>query len=720
MKKMLGVISLVLVVAIIVAFISSEQTKKTLAAETKEEEQLINSKDAIKYLNEQGIIEGYEDGQLKPENQLTRAEFAAILNRTYPDIPVTEKKYNFLDLKEEHWAYNDIQKAANAGWLKGFENSTFRPDEKITYEQAVAVICRILGLFVDENQYPMSHISVAIDYSISDGVDALIGENINRGQVATLIVNALNHENGQIKESDRQSSKSMFYPVPSISPVGISGGGGGSAIANAGMSADNVTIEESFSVADTSFFEPEERFEYNTEEYSSDEENVFKNVTTSPLSTFSIDTDTASYSNMRRFILNGQSIREGSIRSEELINYFDYAPAEIEKGKPFGVKYTVGECPWNTEHNLAMITVSGEELKEPKPSNIVFLIDISGSMYSYNKLPLVKQSLGLLLEKLGENDKISVVTYASGTEVVLEPTPATEKEKIMNVIDNLNAGGGTWGESGINLAYEQAEKYKCDGNNRVILCTDGDFNVGISSESGLEALISEKRESGIFLSVLGFGMGNYKDNKMEVLADKGNGNYAYIDNLREAKKVLVDDMTKTIYTIAKDVKIQVEFNPEMVSQYRLIGYENRLLNNEDFDNDKKDAGELGAGASVTVLYEIIPSNGEVSSNLKYQKAETTGSDELMTVKIRYKMPEGTESILSEYPVSPEVTETPDDDFRFAAAVAELGMILNESEYKGASSYDSVLTLAKDSLGDDPYGIRCEFIQLVDLLRYKNR
>ena len=661
--------------------------------------------DPLEYLESAGIMEGYEDGKLHPERTLTRAEFATILCRAYPDVITHQLAYMFSDLPENHWAYEYIQKAVNAGWLKGNTDGTFSPDDNITYEQAVTVMCRVADVYIYAPEYPYDYISTAIDHSISDGVNALIGENINRGQAAQLIVNTLNYE---------ASDVTLNYTS------GGAGGGSGGGTASKSTSGGSLNYpmvpaeSEAYDSADyyISTFEGYT----NSESYVSNDENVFRYVTTSPLSTFSIDTDTASYSNMRRFILNGENIPNGAIRVEELINYFDYTRAETEDGKPFGVNFTVSECPWNSDNMLAMVTVSGEELAEPKPSNIVFLIDISGSMYSYNKLPLVKQSLSMLLDKLGENDRISIVTYASGTGVVLKPTPATEKEKILEVIDSLSAGGSTAGASGIKLAYEQAEKFKIDGNNRIILCTDGDFNVGISSAGDLQKLIEEKRESGIFLSVLGFGMGNYKDSTMEILADKGNGNYAYIDNLREAKKVLVDDMSKTIYTIAKDVKLQVEFNPEKVSQYRLVGYENRLLNNEDFDNDKKDAGELGAGATVTVLYEIIPADGSATKQLKYQTTQPTGSDELMTVKIRYKKPDGNESILSEYPVSSEFTEMT-EDFEFASAVAMFGMILNNSEYMGTSTLDSVIELARQGIGNDPYGIRNEFVQLVDLYRY---
>ena len=706
MKKTLAVIVSLAIVFTLVIPLIPQPGSVSFTPEVQADDYGYIDGDPLEYLLAQKIMMGYEDGQLHPERTLTRAEFAAILCRAYPDAITHQLAYMFSDLPETHWAYQYIQKSVNAGWLKGNTDGTFAPDENITYEQALTVICRVVDdIYMYNPQYPYDYVAAAIDYSLSDGVDAVIGEVINRGQAAQIIVNAINYNNSTVSMYTENSKSSYQFSNMSASSGGGAGGGGGGAV----MSAPS---------ADYAVYEAEIIEYYNTESYSANEENVFKDVTTSPLSTFSIDTDTASYSNMRRFIINGQNIPNGSIRSEELINYFDYAKAETEEGKPFGVNFAVSECPWNSENILAMITVSGEELTKHKPSNIVFLIDTSGSMYSHNKLPLVKHSLAMLLDKLGEEDKISIVTYASGTGVALEPTSATEKEKILSVIDNLQAGGSTAGASGINLAYEQAEKFKVDGNNRIILCTDGDFNVGVSSDGDLQKLIEEKRESGIFLSVLGFGMGNYKDGKMEFLADKGNGNYANIDNLCEAKKVLVDEMPKTIYTIAKDVKIQVEFNPETASEYRLVGYENRVLNNEDFDNDKKDAGELGSGATVTVLYEIVPADGGETRQLKYQDRVTTGSDDLMTVKIRHKMPEGSESILSEYPVSAEITEMT-EDFKFASAVAMFGMILNDSEYKGTTTLDYVIELARQGIGNDPYGIRNEFLQLVDLYRYNN-
>ncbi len=643
---------------------------------------------------------------------VTRAELAALLYTKFPNANSSDIEFEFSDLDESHWAYNPIQAAVNLGHFCGYSDGTFRPDKAVTYEEAVVVLCRAIGEASKWYNYPEDYIAAAMEYGITDNVNVLIGECVSGEDVLTMIENALEYKTSLLFDEDDDSDG--FW----LTKTSSSGGGSASAVSRAETATLSADMEDSL-------FEPMEEAEefevpyFNTEEYTHEDENIFKSALVSPLSTFSIDTDTASYSNLRRFVLNGQDISQGSIRTEELINYFNYTKAKTEDGKPFGVNYTVSECPWNSSNKLAMITVSGEELTEYKPSNLVFLIDTSGSMYSYNKLPLVKSALTMLLDNLGEKDMISIVTYASGTSVALEPTPATEKDKILSAINGLRAWGSTNGASGINLAYEQAEKFKlADGNNRIILCTDGDFNVGVSSTGDLEKLITQKRETGIYLSVLGFGMGNYKDNKMETLADNGNGNYAYIDTMKEAKKVLVDEMSKTIYTIAKDVKIQVEFNPAAVSEYRLIGYENRVLNAEDFANDKKDAGELGAGATVTVLYEIVPANGtEKSSELKYQASTIIPNDELMNVKIRYKEPHEDTSILSEYPIFDTENEELAEDFMFAAAVAELGMILNDSEYKGNADYNTVIELAREGIGKDEFGLRCEFVQLVDLLRY---
>ncbi|MCC8160877.1 MAG: von Willebrand factor type A domain-containing protein [Oscillospiraceae bacterium] len=654
-------------------------------------------------LEEQGIFEGYEDGELHLERTLTRSEFAKIFADAFEIEDADE--IAFPDVADDYWGREYIAKAVKAGVISGFDDGTFRPDETITYEQAVKMI--ISYCENRDMEYPSGYVRAAVENGISDGVTALIGESITRGEAAYLIENAMNYiEERNSTESDADGTA---Y-VSSSSASAVMGG--------SGLALSGVTYAESATdLADEIY---EDYYGFNTEEYTANDENVFKSALTSPLSTFSIDTDTASYSNMRRYILNNQLPPNGSIRTEELINYFDYDYALPEDGTPFAVSAETAQCPWNSDNLLTMISIQGEEMTERQPSNLTFLLDVSGSMYSENKLPLVKNSLKLLLDELDESDTVSIVTYASGTRVLLESTSVSEKDTIIAAIDGLQAGGGTSGADGLSLAYEQAEKSLIDGNNRIILCTDGDFNIGPSSTGELEELITEKRGKGIFLTVLGFGMGNYKDNRMETLADKGNGNYAYIDSEREAKKVFVDEMPKTLYTIAKDVKIQAEFNPAEVKEYRLVGYENRVLNSEDFENDAKDAGELGCGANVTAFYEIVPADGTESSDLKYQTSEVTGSDELMTVKVRYKEPDGEESMLKEMPVSGEITEDMSENFRFAAALAEFGMILNNSEYKGSADIDSVIELAKQGIGDDSYGFRTEFLHLADLYRYAEK
>lgn len=672
-------------------------------------------------LQDKGIFDGYEDGELHLERTLTRAEFAKIFTEAFlKDTAETDLKFDFPDVKKDFWGREYIDKAVRAGVISGFDDGKFHPDEKITYEQAVKMIVQ----YCEKRSfdYPAGYVSRAVENGISDNVTALIGDTITRGETACLIENTINYI--EEKEQDDNYEQLLFSSMLKSESAG-GGGGSGSVIGGyvpnyAVTEGDDSDDGESVTGASPAMPMPDaiwEDIDFNTEEYSSNAENVFKNAVTSPLSTFSIDTDTASYSNMRRYILRNQLPPNGSIRTEELINYFDYDNPLPTDGTPFAVSTEVSGCPWNTENNLAMISIQGDELTEKQPSNLVFLLDVSGSMYGENRLPLVKKSLKLLLEELDEKDTVSIVTYASGTGVKLESTSVSEKDKIIEALDALTAGGSTYGEAGITLAYEQAEKNLVQGNNRIILCSDGDFNVGRSSTGELEKLITEKRDKGIFLTVLGFGMGNYKDNRMEMLADKGNGNYAYIDSEREAKKVFVDEMPKTLYTIAKDVKIQVEFNPAVVKEYRLVGYENRKLNNEDFDNDKKDAGELGCGASVTAFYELVPADGTESSGLKYQTTEINGSDELMTVKVRYKDPDGTESKLIETPVNNIITDDTSDNFRFAAALAELGMILNNSEYKGTSDIDSVVGLASESIGEDKFGFRTELLHLADLMKY---
>lgn len=459
---------------------------------------------------------------------------------------------------------------------------------------------------------------------------------------------------------------------------------------------------------------------FNTEEYNYISENGYKTTAEEPLSTFSVDVDTASYTNLRRYIRSGQEIPADAVRIEEMLNYFRYDYPEPKNGEPFSVTTEYSDCPWNEDNRLLLIGLQAKEIDFSRrpASNLVFLLDISGSMYSDDKLPLVQKSFTMLAENLGEKDRVSIVTYAGYESVVLDGVPGDQTAKIAAAIDDLEAGGSTAGAAGIEKAYELARKnYISGGNNRVILATDGDLNVGISSEGELTRLIQEKKKDGIHLSVIGVGTGNLKDNKMEALADNGDGNYNYIDSIYEAKKVLVDEMGGTLVTVAKDVKIQVEFNPRYVAGYRLIGYENRLLNQEDFNNDKVDAGEIGSGHCVTALYEIVPADGGNSSStqLKYQTSkDLVDSTELLTVNLRYKAPNGSKSTLLTYPVESDTYQAePSETLSFAAAVAEFGMVLRDSEHKGNASYDTVLALAEPCIHADTDDYKKEFLQLVE-------
>jgi Ca-activated chloride channel family protein len=468
-------------------------------------------------------------------------------------------------------------------------------------------------------------------------------------------------------------------------------------------------------------------YNYNTEEYAFVEENIFHDPTRKPLSTFSIDVDAASYSNVRRFLQQGQKPPKDAVRLEEMINYFDYDYPAPDGEHPFSVYTELSQAPWNSDHQLLHIGLQGRVIPTDNlpPSNLVFLIDVSGSMNSANKLGLLKSAFRLLTNQLRTNDKVSIVVYAGAAGLVLNPTAGDQRHTIHQALEQLQAGGSTAGGEGIRLAYRVAsENFIEGGNNRVILATDGDFNVGMSSNAEMERLISKEKERGVFLTVLGFGMGNYKDSKMEILADKGNGNYAYIDNIMEAKKVLVNEFGGTLFTIAKDVKLQLEFNPAQVKAYRLIGYENRKLRDEDFNDDKKDAGELGSGHTVTALYEIIPhqvpTSGYVKDidELKYQQnriiPKPNYQEELMTLKLRYKSPTGHKSrmIAKAIDSRPEQLSESSDNFRWSAAVACFGMLLRDSEFSGTASYDQVEQWAKQAKGRDTQGYRAEFIKMV--------
>lgn len=509
-------------------------------------------------------------------------------------------------------------------------------------------------------------------------------------------------------------------PAPQVMPRGqVPTGGTTTAVGNAPQ-----PFYSQGSLNNSTAPEPD----FNTEEYDTIDDNPFKMVKNDPLSTFSIDVDTASYSNLRRFISEGRVPPKDAVRIEELINYFTYDYPQPEGDRPFSITTEISDAPWNQKHKLVRVGLQGKKIDTENlpPNNLVFLLDVSGSMNYANKLPLIKSAFRLLVDELTEKDTVSIVVYAGAAGLVLPPTSGNEKDKILEAIEQLDAGGSTAGGEGIKLAYELAKRfYKSSGNNRVILATDGDFNVGLSSDAELVRLIEKYRDEQIFLTVLGFGTGNFKDSKMEQLANKGNGNYAYIDSLLEAKKVLVTEMGATLLTIAKDVKIQVEFNPAKVQAYRLIGYENRLLAAQDFNDDKKDAGELGAGHSVTALYEVIPAGVETDvklpdvEDLRYQQNNVEpsayNSDELMLVKLRYKEPKGTVSKLIQQAVVDGGVkfENASNDFQFAAAIAQFGMILRESEYKGDASFNDVLNLAEKSKGVDLEGYRSEFIKMVE-------
>lgn len=465
------------------------------------------------------------------------------------------------------------------------------------------------------------------------------------------------------------------------------------------------------------------------EEYSQFSENRFRLANEDPLSTFSVDVDAASYSNMRRFINRGSLPNKDAVRIEELINYFSYNYTEPTGNDPIKISTEVGNCPWNSQNRLVKIglkarSMAGENLPA---SNFVFLIDVSGSMYGATRLDLVKSSLKLLTNNLREKDRVAIVVYAGSAGEVLPSTSGANKQKIKEALDNLNAGGSTAGGAGIQLAYKIAKQnFIKGGNNRIILCTDGDFNVGVSSNDGLLALIEQERKSGVFLSILGYGMGNYKDSKMQTLAQAGNGNHAYIDNLQEANKVLVNEFGATMYTVAKDVKLQIEFNPTKVQAYRLVGYETRLLNKEDFNDDTKDAGEMGAGHTVTAFYEVISIG--VKSNLignvdplKYQKETNISTQkiftsdkypDLLTVKLRYKQPNSDQSQKIEVPLIDDKGDNVSDDFRFASAVAMFGQIIKDSQYKGEGSYSKAIALAQKGYGEDKQGYRREFVRLM--------
>ena len=538
---------------------------------------------------------------------------------------------------------------------------------------------------------------------------ALLEFQWNEGLLATGMADARTLEVLEKTTETKQARDTAYYEAAteyedSYMPMSVTG--------YAGAPAKN----SSWSMKDTV---------YNTEEYTMFESNRFLSTKTAPLSTFAADADTSSYAIFRRKVLNGDQVSADSVRVEEMLNYFHYDYAQPRGNEPFGVTTEIGPCPWNPKTKLLLIGLQAQEVKkEERPGhNLVFLIDTSGSMLGTNRLDLVKRAFILLLDELDPEDTVSIVAYASQDRVVIEGVPAADKTRIMEAISELEAGGSTNGSAGIIRAYEIAEKYyRKGGVNRILLATDGDLNVGTTSEGDLARLVTEKKKAGISLTCLGFGMGNYKDNKMEALADYGDGNCRYIDSIHEARKALVEEGGGTFITVAKDVKIQVDFNPARVKGYRLIGYEDRLMAPEDFANDEKDGGEIGSGHRMTALYEIVPVGSDFEfggTESRYQEEkeqETSGSAEWLTVSIRAKEPEGTESRLYEYPVDDSaLTETLSDNLRFAAAVAETGMLLRDSEWKGTATWGQALELVRGctSVNGDPY--KEEFVYLLTLL-----
>ncbi|WP_346238869.1 YfbK domain-containing protein [Niabella insulamsoli] len=595
----------------------------------------------------------------------------------------------------------------------------------------------VTGKVVDAQQAPVSNATVQ-EKGSSNVVSTDANGNFSiaiSGKTARLIVTAVGYAQKEVEvRAGEKTTIVIGSPAQTLNEVVVVGYGtthkraitGGAALLPVTRSA-SVNNFSRRPAPGAGIKLDRRKADFDREGYDAIEENSFLKVTDNPLSTFSIDVDGASYSNIRRFINEGTLPPAGAVRIEEMINYFTYTYPQPDGDKPFSINTEYTACPWNEKHHLVSIGLQGKKIPVDHlpAANIVFLIDVSGSMSSPDKLPLVQASMKLLADQLRPQDKIAIVVYAGSAGVVLPATDGNAPAKIKDAIDRLQAGGSTAGGAGIELAYKiAAENFVKNGNNRIVLCTDGDFNVGQSSDDELERMIEEKRKTGIFLTVLGFGTGNYQDAKMQKLADKGNGNHAYIDQLGEAKKVLIHQFGGTMFTIAKDVKLQIEFNPAKVQGYRLIGYENRMLASDDFNDDKKDAGEMGSGHSVTALYEIIPAGVDAPElksvdPLKYQQKKMTGSDfnnseEVMTVKFRYKKPDGDKSLLLQQTITGQpvsfARSTPNT--QLAAGLAQFGMLLRNSAYKGKSNYTSTQQLIATVAEDDKEGYRKELLMLI--------
>lgn len=582
------------------------------------------------------------------------------------------------------------------------------------------------GVIYDENNKPLAGVAIQLKGSSQGTLSDVNGEFIVliHGDSAQLVLSFLGYQPVEkMVRAGERFKVAMTPDIKELEEVMVIGYGiqkKEDITSSVAYPAASRKMAVGESVYDRAGFMPKD---FNTEGYTTVHENGFRKVSLNPLSTFSIDVDRASYSNVRRFLNYGQLPPRDAVRVEELINYFTYEYPQPKAGEPFSVNTALSVCPWNNENYLLHVGLQGKSVPTAMlpPSNLVFLLDVSGSMDADNKLPLLKSALRLLVAQMRPQDKVAIVVYAGAAGLVLPSTTGNRKNEILSALDQLSAGGSTAGGAGIKLAYKTAaENFIRGGNNRIILATDGDFNVGASSNAEMERLVEQEREKGIFISVLGFGMGNYKDDKMEIIADKGNGNYAYIDNIREAEKTLVSEFGGTLFTIAKDVKIQMEFNPAVIAEYRLVGYENRLLNEEDFDDDKKDAGEIGAGHTVTALYEIRPVNRHIAGNtvLRYQPKPTIteNKSELALIKLRYKEPDGQQSRLIEKVISNEPTEwaLAPENLIMAAAVAQWGMLLRNSEFKGSANYRNTEEMALKAKGTDREGYRAEFISLLRL------
>lgn len=584
---------------------------------------------------------------------------------------------------------------------------------------AIAQSRTISGMVIDENGMPFQYVNIYVEsntsiYAITDKTGSY---RITVPEKATLVFAFVGYKVKKVKTGSSDVINVVMEPdMTALDEIIVVGYGKGRKMVAAESEMQSRPLYH------TAWYNHQPS---NREDYARIRENGFRSVEHNPLSTFSIDVDNAAYSNIRRFLNMGQMPPADAVRIEEMINYFSYDYPEPTGRHPFSVYTEVSDCPWNSENMLLHIGLRGKSIEKNKlpPSNLVFLIDVSGSMDSPNKLPLLKSAFRMLVNELRPSDRVAIIVYAGASGVVLESTPGNRKEVIISALDRLQAGGSTAGGAGLKLAYRVAESnFIKDGNNRIILATDGDFNVGVTSNSELERMVEQERKKGTFITVLGFGMGNYKDNRLETIANKGNGNYAYIDNIQEARKVLVQEFGGTLFTIAKDVKFQIEFNPAHVHSYRLIGYENRLLNDEDFNDDTKDAGEMGSGHTVTALYELVPA-GRGDANplvdpLKYQRNDLQPvrslNDELITVKLRYKDPDGSESRMFEEVVlrGERSFDRSSEDLRFSAAIAAFGMMLRDSEYKGEITYDRIIEMASGARGKDPDGYRAEFVRLV--------